>query len=338
MTNRSVTMKDVAKLAGVSQPTVSYVINGTASISPEVTERVLRAIEETGYQPNAFAQNLKRSSSSTIAVLIPDLVNPYYASVSQEIEQYLSQKGYFTYLACSNSDPATEESYIKSFLQHKVSGILIFSLVNRQLYKLIANTGTPMVLLDDQSNTFHLPYLHIRNQEGAMTAVEYLHDSGCQKIGFVSEPLVKLSIKERWKGFEQIYKKYYPDNPADHAITLSCAGNTYRSGYDLAEKLLEDGYDGLFVTSDFLACGLIKKLGALHVDIPEQISIIGYDGLYISDLITPALSTMQQPISEICHEGANMLLDIIHTGQYKQVQELRPTLLLRETTKKLDPR
>ena len=129
MPTKSVTMKDVAKLAGVTQPTVSYVINNTANISPEVKDRVLRAIEETGYQPNALAQNLKRRSSHTIAILIPDIINPFYAMITKEMEQYFLGKGYFTFWASTNSDPHIEESYINTFLQYKVDGILIFSIM-----------------------------------------------------------------------------------------------------------------------------------------------------------------------------------------------------------------
>lgn len=335
MPTKSVTMKDVAKLAGVTQPTVSYVINNTANISPEVKDRVLRAIEETGYQPNALAQNLKRRSSHTIAILIPDIINPFYAMITKEMEQYFLGKGYFTFWASTNSDPHIEESYINTFLQYKVDGILIFSLINQNLYNVIVNTRTPLVLLDDRANSFHLPYVHIMNQNGAYTAVKYLYDSGCQNICFVSEPLVKYSMKERWKGFLQACEEFHLGQPDEHCITIPNSHDNYSAGYEIAEKILEKKYDGIFVTSDYLACGIIKKMTNLNVNIPDDISIIGYDGLHISKMITPALSTMEQPISKICHEGADMLLDIIHSGEYKQVRELNAVLVLRETTKKL---
>lgn len=335
MPSKSVTMKDVAKLAGVTQPTVSYVINNTANISPEVRDRVLKAIEETGYQPNALAQNLKRRSSHTIAILIPDIINPFYAMITKEIEQYFLSKGYFAFWACTNSDPHIEESYINTFLQYKVDGILIFSLINENLYNTIVNTKTPLVLLDDQANSFHLPYVHIMNQKGAYTAVKYLYDSGCQNIGFVSEPLVKFSMKERWKGFLQACEEFNLGSPDEHSICLTQSGDNYNAGYEIAERILEKKFDGIFVTSDYLACGIIKKLTCLNVNIPDEVSIIGYDGLYISKMITPTLSTMEQPISKICYEGANMLLDIIHSGEYRQVQELNATLVLRDTTREL---
>ena len=173
------------------------------------------------------------------------------------------------------------------------------------------------------------------NQNGAYTAVKYLYDSGCQNICFVSEPLVKYSMKERWKGFLQACEEFHLGQPDEHCITIPNSRDNYSAGYEIAEKILEKKYDGIFVTSDYLACGIIKKMTNLNVNIPDDISIIGYDGLHISKMITPALSTMEQPISKICHEGADMLLDIIHSGEYKQVRELNAVLVLRETTKKL---
>ena len=344
---RNVTMKDVARIADVSQATVSYVINRSAPISSEVQKKVNDAIKITGYQPNFMAQNLKRGKSWMVGVLVNDMKNSYYASVVEELERFFVYHGYFMVSASSNHDVKMEELYLNRFIQLKVDGIILTSLTNKFLYPKLAKTNIPLVLLDDDPQEITIPHIHVQNRTAAFYAVEYLYKTGCRKIGFVSEPMQKRALCERYEGFCMAYKKngniFYEDDiilvsnvndiPYDDKEYNCTEKNAVMDFEEAAIEIKTRGYDGIFVTSDYSALYLMKELKKLGVIIPHELSIIGFDGLKIADLVSPLLTTMIQPTDEICQECGEMLIGIIEKGAYKKKKKFLAKIRVGETTK-----
>ncbi|KLU60593.1 ribose operon repressor [Peptococcaceae bacterium CEB3] len=334
---RRPTMEDVAKLAGVTQPTVSYVINGTANISEEVTSRVHAAIATLGYQPNMLAKNLKTRATETIGFLVPDITNIYYSTITKGVERALRERGYLAFLAVTGYDMKVEQRYVKSFIQHNVAGIIVaYSPSDEKLYEFIEHTRIPLLVMDDQPLNPNIPTVQLCNEEGGRLATEHLISLGHKKIAFASEPLVKYPLHQRLQGYENALNKAGLPISSEHILIAEKQPNIFEMGYNLGCRLLRADVNAVFATSDHLAFGIIKALTENNIRVPEDISVIGYDDVPMADMITPPLTTVAQPMEAMAAKGAELLLDII-TGVPCETQvTLLPSLMIRKTTAKKD--
>lgn len=334
--NRQRTMKDVAKIAGVTQATVSYVINDTASVSEEVKKRVFKAIDELEYVPNALAKSLKENKTNTIGLIIPDINNGYYAEMVKNVEKDLRIKGYIIYLCNTSYDPNLEFTYIMTLIKQKVAGIIIgYGLVNKSIYNSIQIYKINFVVIDDKVEVKNklIPCVEIDNIKGSLLAVQHLNSIGAKKICFASEPLFNRALKLRYEGFENAIKKFGYNMEDVQVYVENKEYDKIEMGYNIGSKIILDNVDAVFSSTDNLAFGIIKRLQEYGYRLPDDINIIGYDDVPFCRYISPTLTTISQPVDKMVEEGTKILDNLIKGEEIKKrYQLMEPSLIIREST------
>lgn len=335
------TMRDVAKAAGVSQPTVSHVLNDTASISPAVREKVLSIIDQMGYTQDAIAKSLKTRKTNVVGLIIPDASIGYYAEIISTVERELRNEGLILFLCNTLYNPDLEEQYIKALLQHNVSGIIVgYGLYNTDSYSDALKNDIPLVTLDD---TFmyeenFIPYVRINNDSIASLAANHLYKIGARKIAFVSEPLFNDALKQRYAGFKSSLKELGLEFDESRCFIEHNQYDKIDMGYNLgANIVLDNSIDAAFASSDQLAFGIIKRLKEFNRKTPDEIAIMGCDDAPLAKLISPELTTIAQPKTEMAKIGTHLLIKQIN-GQKLDYNEkgttLEPSLIIRTSTMK----
>ncbi|MGI6113131.1 MAG: LacI family DNA-binding transcriptional regulator [Mahellales bacterium] len=330
------TMWDVARLAGVTQATVSHVINGTASISKEVKKRVMDAIDELGYVPNAAARSLKQNKTNTIGLIIPDVHSGFFSQMAKSVEENARKYGYITFLCNTSYHPQLEEFYINNLIQQHVAGIIIgYGLMDQNVCNKVLKARIPLVILDSclEVDDYQVPSVEVDNIKGSWLAVEHLYNMGIREIGFISEPLFNNTLKLRYEGYIKAME------------TFGCTLNKYsiniqtkeydkiEMGYESVDNILMRGKPrAIFVSADQLAFGSIKRLLELKIRIPDDVAIVGYDDVPLSTVITPRLTTIRQPVDQMGKRGFQMLKKLIDGGKITNKRMiLIPSLVVRES-------
>lgn len=333
MKKKSYTMKDIARIAGVTQPTVSHVINGTASISKEVCDRVNRVIREVNYRPNALAKGLKTNKTNIVGLIVPDVGNGYYAMVARNVESRLVKLGYAVFLACTEYDQVMEESYLSNLLQYNVEGIIIaYQLTNRVSIDKLIRMNKPFVTLDDELWTSPESSVRVNHFDGGYDATRYLLKNGRKRVAFVSEPLVMEAIKDRLAGYKKAHEELGVPVDMGRVISAQSVYDKFKMGYDLGQKIAETDPDGIFAASDVIAFGVMRALKEAGRKVPEDIALIGYDDVPMAKVATPALSTVAQPVGRMVEIGVHKLVALMRGEPAAEEIKLKPKLVIRETT------
>jgi len=335
------TMNDVAKLAGVSQPTVSHVINGTASISESVVKRVNDAIDELGYVPNAVAKSLKTNKSNIIGLIVPDVSIRFYAEMVKAIETGLRQEGCMVFLCNTFYDAELEMKYMRTLVEHNALGVISgYALSNEKAYNLLEKNNIPTVLLDAARNKDDLLNVKVDNYMLARMAVSHLYDVGARRISYVSEPTYCSVLGLRYEYFKKVIKEF--GLSLDEKVCFIAQNqyenyNKMKTGYNLAANvLLNSDIDAVFASSDELAFGIIERLKEHKVQIPEQLQIMGCDNDPFSTMISPSLTTIWQPIIQMADISIKMILKLIDREKVDQTSiRLEPNIIIRESTMKI---
>ncbi|MDR0708486.1 MAG: LacI family transcriptional regulator [Spirochaetaceae bacterium] len=334
MSNKQVyTMKDVARLAGVTQPTVSHVINGTASISKEVSEKVLEAIGKLNYRPNELARGLKTNTSKTIGIVTPDITNSYYACIAKEIEILLVQKGYIAFLSNTDYNRASEQNVIDKLLRYNVDGILILcEFLNREPLKHLERYGIPVVFLDDEPEEYSGCMISTDNERGGYLAAKYLIDRGHRRIAYLGEKMSLYPMKMRYEG----YRKALTESgiPLNENLMILDNDTVYDFGKGLkySESILAKKPDAVFASTDIIAIGFMRACISAGIKIPDDIAIVGYDNIPLAALTMPALSTITQFVEDIAANAVEQLFLQINNQQYEKYVVLEPQMVIRSTT------
>lgn len=329
---------DIAKICGVSKATVSRVINNkTDGVGEETKKRVLKIIKELNYRPNTLARGVATSTSGLIGLVVPDVCNVFFPAQIRSICDYFTQHGYSVFLCNSDFDPQKEKAHLLSMVDRRVDGVILCSGVSNDSYlSEFKKFNIPIVLM---GRTFdhHLSDASIAsdNTAGAVEAVTHLINTGNRHIAYVDgTPGVSGAIQRR-NGYQ---------------LTLQQAGIAYDEdiifngefsieyGTKVAEILLRRHKEvtAVFAGSDLIGIGILKGLEKVGKKVPEEFEVIGFDGIELSEVYSPQLSTVSKPRSEMGTQAAAMLLNIIkgNMGGLRHIT-VQPNLLLRGTTKTL---
>lgn len=329
-------MIDVAIAAGVTQATVSYAINNTGEISDPVKKRVLEAADQMGYIPNIVARNLKLSKSNTIGIIVPDMLNSFFNEVIRHVETIVREQGYFTFVCNAMHDPDIEDRYVTSLIQNKAAGVIIcYGLTNRECIIKLKRYNVPYVVLDDDpdQDANEVPCILMNNIKGSFLAVQHFVSLGISDITYITEPIYNLALKHRLEGFKKAVTEFGLRNYTIHIAADTKECDKIKQGYISAGEVLTQGKpEGIFVSTDQMAFGVLKKLHEMYINIPKDIAVIGYDNVAISSIITPGLTTINQPVATMCIQGTKMLLSMIN-GNMEPVQKmmLEPSIVIRES-------
>jgi LacI family repressor for deo operon, udp, cdd, tsx, nupC, and nupG len=331
-----VSIKDVAKLSGVSVATVSRTLSRPDKVADSTQQRVMRAIEQSGYVTNVLASNFRRRKSQTIVVLVPDIANLYYSKIVQEIEVVARSKGYQILLGETQQDPKIEQTYSDLVHQRMADGVI--SLGMELPIKVDAKRKTvdpkwpPLVMIGEYTGSVPVPRIGIDNVSAAYDATSYLLGLGHRDIAFVGGPRDFTLCKERLQGFRKALQKFKISTGLDH---IQYGEFKLDSGYKQTKKLFDLGATptALFCANDEIAMGAMKALRELKLRVPEDISIIGFDNLEIADYCSVPLTTIHQPRKEMGREAMTLLLSILNGSSPKETRINLPyQLIVRDST------
>ncbi|MDM4764940.1 LacI family DNA-binding transcriptional regulator [Pelomonas sp. SE-A7] len=327
------TIKDVAALAGVSFTTVSHVLNETRPVSADARRRVLAAVEEIGYLPSAVARSLRKSETKIVGVLIPNVVNPFFAELVCGVEDCCRSAGYSVFLCNSDNDPRRQQQYMRTLLEKRVDGLLLSSAGDAAALARIFKLATvPAVTVDRLVPGANADRVSVHNQEGAYQAVRHLLDLGHRRIGCVSGPGEFEVARERVEGWRRALAERGIEPEADWLIE-SDFSNT--GGYEAARQLLRGSaaLTAIFASNDMMAIGALRAAAESGLKLPEQMSVVGFDDVELSAFVYPALTTVGVSIKELGREAGKVLIDRIENpGAPLKDVLLTPRLVVRESS------
>jgi LacI family transcriptional regulator len=329
------TMNDVARVAKVSIATVSHVINGTRFVSAERAERVHAAMRELGYTPDATARSLRVGRTDTIGLVIPDTSNPFFAALARWIEEAGFESGYTTILANSNERPDREHRYVSTLVSKRVDGLILAPSRGDHgtLTRLLESAGIPVVVVDRDASLPNADIVVYDNEGGSEEATRYLIELGHKDIACVAGPADATTAAERVQGFRQALGE------AGLLLSESAVVESdfhFWGGRQATARLLDGGvrFTALFAANDLMAAGAIRELNARGKSVPYDVSVIGFDDAPLSEMISPALTTMRQPLQDMAHTAVSLLLNRLRgTDGTAPVRRVLPTsLVIREST------
>ena len=323
------TIVDVARLAGVTPTTVSRVINNRGYISEKTKKRVHEAMDELGYQPNEIARSLTKQKSNTIGVIVPHISHPYFAKLISNLENEAAKKDYKIILCNSKEKAEKEKQYLDMCKSNRVAGIIICS-GNVESNK-INTGGIPVVLLEKNFEEGKLG-IQCDNYQGGKLATEHLIECGCKKIFHLSGVIdEEMPADNREKAFIDVCSK----NEIEYFIKKYDI-DTYNqmNYYDYIKAALNEieGVDGIFASSDLIAAQVIQVCNEIKIRIPEDIKLVGFDDVDISQLTTPRITTVHQPIKEMARLSIELIDAKYNNIEVNEKTILPIKLIIREST------
>lgn len=320
------TIYDVAKYAKVSVATVSRYLNNQGYVGAESRAKVERAIEALNYSPNAVARSLYKKQSKSIGFIIPDITNPFFPQLFRAVEKTLIDQGYSAVLFNSDDQLDRVSDFIETLKTGYAAGLIIVSDKIKEEH--LAKLSMPIVAID-RIISDKIPSVTVNNYMNAREAVRYLVQQGCSKIAHVKGPDGVYTSEERLRG--------YLDETSAQGLQQIITSGEYEltTSFQAIINLLAEHpeIDGIFAGNDIMAVGIIKALAKLEINIPDQIKVIGFDGIEWGTTITPELTTMEQPIEQIGIKSGELLLHIIEGNtEIPQHFSFDAKLIVRDST------
>ena len=333
----NVTLKDIAKLCGVSVATVSLVLNNKPNrISESTKKRIIDTAKELQYHPNPMALSLVTRKSNVLGLIIPDVSNLFYTEFIRQVELEAAKRGYTIILGNTDEQGSREYEYVRTFLLRGLAGcILIHSSIDMEKYDtkiidLIRQSKLPFVLIDRQPVAGNIRNFFIDQQLGAYLATTHLINLNHKKIGFISGPLNLDLSKMRYAG----YKKALEDHDILFDESLVEFGDWRpEGGHQAGLRLIAKGVSGIFTANDMMAFGVYQAAFSMALRIPQDLSVVGFDDVSFASVVTPGLTTINQPMLQIGIDCVNALFDMINTKKSTGSSKLyTPTLIVRNST------
>ena len=303
-----ITIKDVARESGVNVSTVSRALNGEYGVHAGTREHVLAVAKRLRYRPNRVARGLVTGRSHTLALVVSDIRNPFFAEVARGAEDAAYAAGYDLVLCNSDLDAEKQLRYVQSLLEKRVDGILMNSVaaLGKKQVEQLSAIGLPIVLLNRSAPRNAFSTICADNGAGGALAGSYLWKLGHRKIAHLTGPRRHGNMTERAQGFARsLLAARKPVRP----VVLH-GRNNFQGGVELAQKLLatHPGVTAIFAGSDMMAFGVIRALTAAGRRIPDDVSVIGFDNVELSAIVNPSLTTIHQPKYEIGQAAVEILL------------------------------
>ncbi len=331
------TIRDVAEKAGVSYQTVSRVINESPNVSSATRQHILQVIEELGYFPNATARSLASNKTRTLGLIVPELNEYVYIEAIKGAEKEAKKHGYFFMLGITESDDTDEPEYYRWLTERRVEGNLFLypSLEtgnDHHYLDSLLNAQLPLVTIAYQALHRKLTIVNIDNEDGGRQATEHLISQGHRHIGMITGHHLWEPARRRTQGYlDALAAASIPHDPA-----LIVNGDwSYASGEMGMCQLLDRAphITAVFAQNDQMAIGAIRAIRAQGRQIPDDMAVIGYDGMPVTQYYQPAISTIYQPMEQVGQAAARMLIEMIDNPRVEPREILlKPQLVRRETT------
>lgn len=327
------TVRDVARRAGVSVSTVSHVLNQTRFVSDDLRERVLAAMRDLDYEPNAVARMLSLRRSNALGLIVSDIRNPFFASVARGVEDVAQEHGYTVVLCNSDEDLTKETACLRALQTRQVDGVLLASAgVADEYLTRLAQAGYPVVLVDRKLPDLDLPSVVLDNEGAAYRAVQHLVECGYRRIGMLSGRPSISTTTERIAGYQRALRE--AGLMVDDALVVS--GESTREGGARATLELLDldpPPDAIFSGNNLMSIGALEAIASRRLLVPDDVALVGFDDVPWSDAFRPHLTTVAQPTYELGRQAALMLVDLLRSPGVSALRRvvLDGTLVIRES-------
>lgn len=327
-------IKEIARIAGVSTATVSRVLNNSDKVKERTAKKVLKVAEDLNYRLDHVARRMrvKKTESLVIGLIITDIGNPFFSNVAKGVENVAFKNNHILMISNTNESPEKEKYILNSMLSEKVSGVIIVPSSGNNIFleKLVVD-GFPMVMVDRRLKNLNIDSVSINNEKGGLLATQRLINNGHKRIGIICGIKGLSNSEERFEGYKRALDK------AGIAIDkdLITYGNYVESGgREAMEKLLSlsDPPTAVFSTNNLMTLGCIKELYSRKISIPDEIALIGFDDSTWAEALIPPLTTVKQPGYELGTNAAELLIKKLKTGNSSIMNiELNPELIIRES-------
>lgn len=302
-------IQKIARLAGVSVATVSRVLNNSDTVKASNRDRVLQAIKESNYQPNLLARQLRTARSQMILVMVSNIANPFCAEVVKGIEEQAERNGYRILLCHSGSDLERSKSGLTLLSGKIVDGIITMDAFSRltELATLIGDA--PWVQCAEYADSGAVSCVGINDVDAAQSVVNHLAEAGRQRVALINHDLSYKYARLRERGYKAaIYANGLEWQTVEYASELSSS-----AGKAAMEQLLaqEPKPDAVFAVSDTLAAGAMRAIAQAGLRVPEDIAVVGFDGTELAEMVSPQLTTIEQPSRDIGRRAVDLLLNRI---------------------------
>lgn len=329
----AVTLRDISARTGYSVNTVSHALNGKKDISEKTRELIIQTAAEMGYIRNSLAGGLRSGITGTIAVIVSDIANPLFGIMVKEMEILLGKLNYNMFIMNTNENPKTEEKAILSALSHNVDGFIICPTQrNRKILKQLRDEQIPFVLLGRKfENESGMNYVVWDDYQGGYSATEYLLKLGHERILCLSAPSYISSAKERLDGYRQAMEDAGVQVREELIHAVAPMGENLKSVLENALK--GDGFSAIFAFSDMIAWEAVSQLNALGKRVPEDISVVGFDGIQSKLAFPCRLTTIITPKTKMATQVVERLMQLIQKDNTEVTRSVIPVqLTIRDTT------
>ncbi|HEY3952949.1 MAG TPA: LacI family DNA-binding transcriptional regulator [Streptosporangiaceae bacterium] len=330
----AVTIREVADAAGVSTATVSRALSGVQTVDPELVERVRQSADRLGYRANRVARALRRQSTQTVGLVVPDITDPFYPAVVRAIERELRRAGLSLLLCDSGNDPEVEAELLRNLYDHQVDGLLVSACdrtASRPAVQLAASR-TPLLQIDQRA-VAELPYVGVEQADAMRQVVEHLLGQGCRSFGYLGARPETSAGQERLDGFLAHAKQ--ADPAAADRVQLGDVSVAW--GYEATARLLEAGPapEAIVCGSDLAAIGALQALRERGVSVPADVAVTGFDDTVLAVACDPPLTSVRQPLEELGTQAVQELTAAIeaHLPQPRSVL-LNADLAVRESSRR----
>lgn len=334
ITIMSATIREVARAAGVSPATVSHALSGKRSVSAHTSERIFRAINELGYRPNQLAASMRAGRTMTIGAIVPDIANPYFGQTIAALERTAGPHGYTVMVGSSELDAQLEARHVKSLVDRKADVIVYLGGTTARNAALVdaVQGGAAVVAVDEAFDWLpdKAACITVDNEVGGALAAQHLISLGHHNLAVISGVTGLPTARERLRGFELAAERAErtPRCIAAEAYTIE-AGR--QAGGSLLARFPE--VTGVFCANDLLALGLSQIAAETGRRVPEDLSIVGFDDMFVSRLITPALTTVRQPVQRIGELAAEVAIGLASHSREDSPRHVLPVeLIVRAST------
>ncbi|MCE7981563.1 MAG: LacI family transcriptional regulator [Caldilinea sp. CFX5] len=326
-----ITIKDIAKVAGVSHTTVSRALRGDPRITNDTTERILQLADELGYIPNSIAQSLNAQRTYTIGMLVTSVADPVVMDFVEGAEEVAQERGYCIFLSTSRNDPVRELHVVEMFQRRRVDGVIVVASRSGDQYQLaLDRIQVPLVLLDSEEVHDSHPAVNVDNVGGAAAAVAHLLQLGHRRIGYIGATDRRLTNRKRLAGYTTTLQAAGIQVDPTWVINPAAADDIQRGRRGL-DHCLAAGVTAIFCYNDQIAISVLNSCYHKGIAVPQQLSIVGFDDIRPASYVNPPLTTVRQPLQQMGRTGMAMVLALIDKTPV-QNKMLDCTLVVRAST------
>ena len=313
-----VTMTDVAKYVKVSQPTVSYVLTGRwkeRGISLATYKRVVKAVQVLNYRPNIHARSLRMGKTSTVGVISYDTGDPLAIALGSSLDFHFSKQNYRTVVSDAKHSPEKAEKHVNEFMADRVDGLVLIAPSYRPLpstLKKVVAAKLPVVSIGRDLSAVNIHSVMIDNMGGAKLATAHLLELGYRRIGFILGPaMYGVDGQQRWMGAQKVCRQFGLDIDPSLVVQEQDGGWNPAVGYHSMKKMLQqaDAPQAVVTFDDCAAFGAIRALREADLHVPEDVAVVGFDDLMVSEFYNPPLTTVRQPVEVMARKASDYLYD-----------------------------